>query len=193
MIKQYTRKYTGAITVFLTLLGYLLVIGSLYVPSFSVLYPEISAETVNVLSHVIAINNLAAMCCLIAGWWYIRKEDRQRHPFWMTAGFLLILLFLMLYLVKTGGGGRKEFIGPTGPKVLYLILLATHILLSIVSVPLVLYSFLLGWSHSISELPSTPHPDLGQYAAGTWIISLFLGLLAYLLLNHIYAFEFVAR
>jgi len=111
----------------------------------------------------------------------------------MTAGFMLILLFLLLYLVKTGGGGRKEFIGPTGPRVLYLILLAVHIFLSSVSVPLVLYTFLLGWSHSFAELPATSHPNIGRYAAGSWIISLFLGLITYLLLNHIYAFEFVAR
>jgi putative membrane protein len=192
-MKRFIRSYTGVTTIVLTLAGYVLVLGSLYLPSFSVLYPDIGLDTVNVLSHLIAGNNLVAMSCLIIGWIYIRNGDTQRHPKWMTAGFLLIMVFLVMYLVKTGGGGRKEFVGPGGARMVYLVMLAVHILLSIFSVPLVLYTLLLGVSNSIPNIPSTPHPRIGRYAAGAWIISLFLGLVAYVMLNHMYAFEFVAR
>ncbi len=192
-MKWVIRKYTGTITLFLTISGYVLVVGSLYLSSFSALYPDIGLETVNWLSHLIAGNNLVAMSCLIVGWIYIRNGDTERHPKWMTAGFMLIMVFLGMYLVKTGGGGRKEFVGSWIPKMIYLSMLGVHIILSIFSVPLVLYTLLLGASNSISNVPSTSHAAVGRYAAGSWIISLFLGLIAYIMLNHIYAFEFVAR
>lgn len=192
-MKRFIREYTGLVTLILTIAGYILVVGSLYLPSFSVLYPEIGLNTVNVLSHLIAGNNLVAMSCLIIGWIYIRNGDKERHPRWMTAGFLFIMVFLVMYLIKTGGGGRKEFVGPDGPKMIYLSMLGIHILLSIFSVPLVLYTLLLGISNALSDIPSTPHLSVGRYAAGAWIVSLFLGLVAYIMLNHMYAFEFVAR
>lgn len=192
-LKRFVRTHTIGTTCLLTITGYVLVIGSLYSDAFSVLYPDLSRASVNIFSHLIAANNFLATICLGLGWWYIRAGDTDRHPKWMTAGFALILLFLVLYLIKTGGGGRKEFVGPSGPKIIYLFMLGTHILLSIAAVPLVLYTLLLGWTRSIPEISSTPHPNVGPYAAGSWIISLMLGLVAYVLLNHVYAFEFVAR
>jgi putative membrane protein len=75
----------------------------------------------------------------------------------------------------------------------YLLMLAVHILLSILAVPLVIYAIVLGLTHTPEELRTeTPHKRVGRIAAGTWILSLSLGVVTYLLLNHLYAWEFVA-
>jgi putative membrane protein len=111
----------------------------------------------------------------------------------MLTAFGLILLFLVLYLLKVGGGGTKEFVGPQGPYLVYLSLLAIHILLSILSVPLVIYQVVTGWAFGTGELPdATRHPTVGQVTVAAWAISLSLGVLTYLLLNHVYDWEFVA-
>jgi len=74
----------------------------------------------------------------------------------------------------------------------YLLMLAIHIVLSILAVPLVLYALVLGLTHTPTELRTeTPHRTIGRIAAGSWILSLVLGVVTYLLLNHLYMWEFV--
>jgi len=106
-----------------------------------------------------------------------------------------------MYLPKVAGGGTKEFVlestygwMPLWEWVYpaYLAMLAIHILLSILAMPLVLYAVVLGLTHTPEELRTeTPHRTVGRVAAGTWILSLALGVVTYLLLNHAYTYEFV--
>ncbi|ESS08141.1 MAG: putative membrane protein [uncultured archaeon A07HN63] len=107
-----------------------------------------------------------------------------------------------MYLPKVAGGGTKEFVLESSLAWVplwewvypaYLAMLAIHILLSILAVPLVLYAIVLGLTHTPTELRSqTPHRTVGRIAASTWILSLVLGVVTYLLLNHVYSYEFVA-
>ncbi|MEF8757746.1 MAG: DUF420 domain-containing protein, partial [Halobacteriales archaeon] len=63
----------------------------------------------------------------------------------------------------------------------------------IVAVPVVLYALILGLTHTPAELRNeTPHRRIGRIAAGTWIVSLVLGVVTYVMLNHIYGYEFAA-
>lgn len=178
-------------TAILTVCGYGLVIGTLYGDAFDWLYPALDLSAVNVFSHLIALNNAVAVLLLLLGWWWIRQGRVGKHQKAMTGAFCLILIFLVLYLVKTGGGGRKEFVGPPGAWTAYVSMLGIHIVLSILSVPLVLYTLLLGITNPVSQIGTTHHPVVGRVAATCWIISLVLGIVAYLLLNHVYAFQFV--
>jgi putative membrane protein len=105
----------------------------------------------------------------------------------MLTAFGLILLFLVVYLLKVGGGFEREIVGaPTGIYEAYLAMLAIHILLSILAVPVVLYAIVLGVTHSFAELKGTNKARIGRIAAGAWILSLTLGIITYLLLNHVY-------
>jgi len=88
---------------------------------------------------------------------------------------------------------RPEFVGPAGITTLYRLLLGVHILLSILSVPLVIYQVVTGWAFGTGALPdATRHPTVGRVTVAAWTISLSLGVLTYLLLNHVYDWEFVA-
>jgi len=71
----------------------------------------------------------------------------------------------------------------------YLAMLAIHIFLSVVSVPVVLYAAILGLTHTPSELRETNHARVGRIAAVAWSVSLALGIVTYLLLNHVYGWE----
>ncbi len=189
------------VTSILTFVAYGLVIGTLYGNLFGGIYPNIGIDAVNVLSHTIAVNNLIAVLVLAVGWILIKSERPRMHRFAMTIGFMLIIVFLVLYLIKTGGGGRKEFMIGQGQLLsnfassvtfAYYGMLAIHILLSMVSVPLVVHTLILGISRPLSEVPGTSHSTVGPWAAGCWIVSLVLGLVCYMMLNHIYTYEFVA-
>jgi len=71
-------------------------------------------------------------------------------------------------------------------------MLAIHILLSIISVPVVLYAIVLGITHTPQELrEQTPHRRVGRIAASAWVLSLTLGVVAYVLLNHTFGWEYI--
>ncbi|ELY77363.1 DUF420 domain-containing protein [Natrinema gari] len=188
--KRRLRQQPVGATILLTIVGYALVLGTflLDVP----IYPDLTNAQVNLLSHVIAVINTTATAVLLLGWYWIRAGDVEKHRLAMVSGFVLILGFLVVYLLKVGGGGTKEFVGPDIAYYPYLVMLAIHIILSIVSVPVVLYALVLGLSHTPAELRETPHAKVGRIAAGAWILSLFLGVVTYVLLNHVFAYEFAS-
>ncbi|MDQ2051468.1 DUF420 domain-containing protein [Natronolimnohabitans sp. A-GB9] len=182
------REQPLAATIGLTIVGYALVIGTflLDLP----IYPDLTQGQVNLFTHAIAVINTATTVLLIAGWYWIRAGEVAKHRLAMIGSFALILLFLVVYLVRVGGGGEKLFEGPQLIYYAYLIMLAIHIILSIVAVPVVLYALILGLTHTPRELEQTAHARIGRIAAGSWILSLVLGVVTYLMLNHIYDYEF---
>ncbi|MFB6096812.1 MAG: DUF420 domain-containing protein [Haloferacaceae archaeon] len=186
------RDHTLAITAVLSVVGYALVVGAVLGYGPEGIVPRLSLGQVNLVTDAIAVVNATTTVLLIAGWRWIRRGDVRRHRAAMGSAFALIMVFLVLYLTKLVGGGTKEFVGPNGPYMVYLAMLAVHIVLSMVAVPVVLYALLLGLSHTPRELrEETPHRRIGRIAAGTWIVSLTLGVVTYLMLNHLYDWEFV--
>lgn len=191
-VRRRAKAHPLAVTLGVSAIGYIVVIGTFLGAFPAVIYPDLSIEQVNRLADAIALVNTSTTVLLIAGWYWIRKGAIKKHRAAMLTAFGLIILFLILYLTKVGGGGTKEFVGPTGPYYVYLAMLAVHIVLSIVSVPVVIYQVVTGLTHSPRELrQTTRHRTIGRLAAGAWIISLSLGVLAYIMLNHIYAWRFL--
>ena len=175
-------------TAVLSVVGYALVIGTFLL---DLPYPSLTESQVNTLTHLIAVINLSATVLLVAGWAWIRAGRVERHRLAMTGAFVLILAFLVVYLLRVGGGGEKLITDVSDPvRYAYLGMLAVHVVLSIVAVPVVLYALLLGLTHTPSELRSSPHARVGRIAAATWILSLVLGVVTYLMLNHIYDYEY---
>ncbi|MFB6243536.1 MAG: DUF420 domain-containing protein [Halobaculum sp.] len=194
------REYPRATVAVVSVIGYALVIGT-FAGVFPI-FPELTEGQVNLLSHAIAVVNTIATVSLALGWYWIRRDEVRKHAAAMGTAFGLILLFLVLYLLKVGGGpGEKQiviestmFLGAFAGtvKAVYLGMLAVHILLSVVSVPVVLYAITLAATHSVPELRAeTPHETVGRIAAGSWLLSLTLGVVTYVLLNWVYTYEFV--
>lgn len=182
-----------AVTAILSIVGYVAVVGVFLSPTMQGLFPDLSLAAVNLLADAIAVVNTFAVASLALGWYWIRQNEVRKHAVAMTVSFALILLFLVLYLPKVAGGGTKEFVGPQLVTYGYLLMLAIHILLSILAVPVVLYAFILGLTHTNEELRTdVPHRRVGQIAASAWLLSLALGVVTYLLLNHVYDWEFAA-
>lgn len=184
---QFARKHPRALAAVLTVVGYVVVVGTVY--GGSGIYPEISESTVDLLSHAIAVVNTATIGSLLAGVYWIKTDEVQKHRKAMLTAFALILLFLVLYLLKTGGGGRKEIIAGAPLRGLYLGSLGIHIVLSVLSVPFVLYAITLGLTHTPAELRETAHARVGRIAVTAWLVSLVLGIGAYLMLTFYYAPE----
>lgn len=173
-----------AVTAALSVVGYALVLGVFAGLDF----PRLPDSTVLLLGDAIAVVNALALGALLAGYRFIRNGQVRRHRRAMLAAFGLILLFLLLYLLKIGGGFTKAIAPatPTPVKYAYWGMLAVHIVLSIVAVPVVVHAVVLGLTRSPAELRDTVHPRVGRLAVAAWSLSLFLGVLTYVLLNHVF-------
>lgn len=187
--EELAREHPLGVTAVLTLVGYGLVLGTLYVGL--PIYPDVGLATVNLLSHAIAVVNTTTVVLLAVGWHWIRQGEVRKHRAAMLAAFVLIVLFLVLYLTKTGGGGRKDVVGSGLLQTAYLGMLAVHIVLSVLAVPLVVYQVVLGLTHSPAELYGSNHARVGRIAVVSWLVSLALGVVAYVLLNYVLEYEFV--
>jgi putative membrane protein len=196
---SFAKDHAKSITVVLSIVGYALVISAFagVIP----LFPDLSKETVILFSNLIAIVNTFALLTLLVGWRFIRNGEVRKHRATMLTAFVLICVFLVLYLWKVGGGFEKSLVIREGQflaayasiiEPLYLIMLAIHIILSVVAVPVVLYAVILGLTHTPAELTETAHARVGRIAVSAWSLSLFLGIVTYLLLNHVYSWEVLA-
>jgi len=184
--RRYTRSHPRHVTALVSVIGYTVVIGAF---AGMVPVPEIGRATVQLFSDLIAVINTTALIFLIAGWRFIKRGDVRKHRAAMVTAFGLIMLFLVLYVWKVSGGFEKAFVGPTLVTYVYWAMLVVHILLSVVSVPVVVHAIVLGLTHSPVELGDTIHPRVGRIAVAAWTLSLFLGVVTYLLLNHVYDWE----
>lgn len=175
------------VTTVLSLVGYALVAGTFagVLPFF----PDITDATVILLGDAIAVVNASALLSILVGVRYIRRNEVRKHRAAMLTAFTLILLFLVLYLLKVGGGFEKAILVEGPVRVAYLAMLAIHILLSAVSVPVVIHAVVLGLTHTPTELRETSHARVGRIAVAAWSLSLFLGLVTYVMLNHVYMWE----
>jgi putative membrane protein len=198
-LRDRARARPRTVTAVVSVVGYALVIGAFggVIP-----FPDIADGTVNLLADAIAVVNTIALGFLVLGVWFIKRGEVRKHRAAMLTAFSLILLFLVLYLTKVGGGFEKSIVIEDGQflaaygeiiRPAYLGMLAVHILLSVVSVPVVLHAVVLGLTHSPSELRDSIHPTVGRIAVTAWTLSLALGVITYVLLNHVYSWEVSER
>ncbi len=190
-VRERVKRRPAATVILLTVVGYGAVLGAFLVPGFQALFPDLSRSTVDAMTHAIAAVNSLTILTLSLGWYWIRNGEVRKHAAAMVTSFVLILLFLGIYVPRVAGGGTKYFDGPELVGIVYLVMLAIHIVLSILAVPVVLYALLLGLTHSERELRTeTPHARVGRIAAGSWLLSLVLGVITYVMLNHLYGFTY---
>ena len=99
----------------------------------------------------------------------------------------LFAAFLVLYLYRLTLRGTTAFPGPdTVYQFVYLPMLAIHILLAVVCVPLLFYVLLVAVSRPVEEIYRSRHRSVGQVAAVLWLISFTLGVVVYGMLYVVY-------
>lgn len=149
--------------------------------------PTASPSVLDTIPDVNAVLSLAAIPTIGYGWWAIRNGNITRHRYAMGTAFVLFAVFLVLYLYKVAIEGPTAFPGPARiDTYVYLPLLAIHIVLAMICVPLLYYVLLLGVTQPIERLPATPHPKIGRIVAPLWITSFVLGVVVYALLYLVY-------
>ena len=146
-----------------------------------------SQTLVDLVPHLNAVISLAAIGTIVAGWRAIKRGEVETHRNLMLVSFGLFGAFLVFYLYRVSIEGPSTFGGPDAVyQFFYLPMLAIHILLAIVCVPLLFYVLLLAVSRPVEEIYRSRHRSVGQLAAVLWLISFTLGIAVYGLLYVVY-------
>lgn len=94
-----------------------------------------------ILSHLPALDaffNLMSAACLAAGYFFIRRKNIRAHRRCMTLALAASALFLVSYLVHHELVGIVRYQGRGWLRGVYFAVLASHTILAVVIVPLVL-------------------------------------------------------
>ena len=132
------------------------------------------------LPAVNAVLNSLSAVCLFLGYLAIRKSMRERHIKMMLSALFFSLLFLISYLTYHAFHGDTLFQGDGWIRSLYFFILISHILLSVIVLPMVLTTVYFAASGDF-----TRHPKIARITLPLWLYVSVTGVLVYLMLYHL--------
>ncbi|MBN1207288.1 MAG: DUF420 domain-containing protein [Myxococcaceae bacterium] len=122
--------------------------------------------------------NAVAASLLLAGWVAIKRGARRVHQSLMVAAFVASALFLVGYLAYHYVHGDTRYAGDGVLRAVYLVVLASHVLLSMPVVPLALVAFYFAWRQDFRR-----HRKVTRWLAPIWLYVSVTGVLVYFLLR----------
>ncbi|NWK55335.1 DUF420 domain-containing protein [Verrucomicrobiaceae bacterium N1E253] len=126
------------------------------------------------------LNSLVAICLVLAVL-AIKKKNIAGHKRFIGAAVLFSTLFLVSYVTYHSTHGEVRHGGEGAVKTLYLIILASHILLAAVSLPFILITLSLGVSHHFER-----HRKMARWVFPLWLYVAITGPVCYLMLRPYY-------
>ena len=181
------RNRVLELTTLLSLVSLALVFGAALGAVPRGVIPRAPDTVLAVIPHVNAVVSAVAVVTILAGVVFARRRQFHKHRAAMLVSAALFAVFLVLYLYKVALEGPAEFPGPDAVyRQVYLPLLAIHVLLAVVCIPLLYYVLLLATTRPVSALVDTAHARVGRVAASLWIVSFVLGNVVYALLYVVY-------
>ncbi len=125
--------------------------------------------------------NALSAVLLVLGRLAIRRGDERRHRALMVAAFVSSTLFLAGYLAYHAVHGDTKFGGEGAVRVVYLVVLASHVLLSMGVVPLALSAFYFAWKRRLDA-----HRKVTQVLHPLWLYVSVTGVVIFLMLRPYY-------
>ena len=133
------------------------------------------------LSHVIGIINTLTTVSLIAGLIFIKQKKIHRHRIAMVISFALGGLFLVSYIIYHATNPANVFNGEGASRLVYLVLLISHIGLSLIVLPLVLRAMYYAVTKQFEK-----HKRVFRFAYPIWLYVSATGVIVYLMLYHLF-------
>jgi putative membrane protein len=142
---------------------------------------SIGNADVGFLPHFNAVLNTSTFISLLVGFYAIKKQNIALHRTMMMVAFCLSSIFLVSYVIYHSQGHQVAFGGEGAIRYFYFFVLLTHILLSAVVVPFVLFSIYFAVSGQLSK-----HKKLVKWTFPIWTYVAASGVLVYLMISPYY-------
>ncbi len=123
------------------------------------------------------LNGLSALA-LTLGFVFIRRREIRKHRASMLTAFAFSSVFLVSYVANHAIHGDTLYPVHNSTRTVYLTLLASHVLLSIVALPIVLITFFLSLSGRFAQ-----HKRLARWTFPLWLYVSVTGVVVYLMLH----------
>ncbi len=141
-------------------------------------------DVIPYLPHFQALLNTAATLLLATGYYFIRNAKPDLHRACMAAALVISSLFMVSYLTYHARVGYMPFAGQGIIRPFYFTLLASHVVLAAVIVPLVLTTVFFAIVGNFNR-----HPRLARWTLPLWLYVSVSGVVIYILGFHIYTPE----
>ncbi len=137
--------------------------------------PQNHPQYAKLLPLINAIFNCCSTVCLVFGITAIKKQLKKRHMTFMISAFAFSTAFLITYIIYHSMFGDLTFTGQGWTRPFYFSILITHILLTIVGLPLILITFLFA---ILKKWPN--HKAIAKKTFPIWLIISITGVLIYI-------------
>ncbi len=128
-----------------------------------------------------AVLNFSTALMLIAGYYFMRIGDYKWHRNVMIGAFVLSSIFLVSYVISKISNDPVPFGGEGFMRPLYFFILITHIALSAIIVPLVLFTMYRGLTGENKK-----HAAIARWTFPIWLYVAITGVLVYVLMAPYY-------
>lgn len=122
-----------------------------------------------------AVLNASTALLLISGYFAMSKGNYKWHRNLMISAFFLSAIFLVSYVISKISNDPVPFGGNGIMRYLYFFILITHICLSAIIVPLVLFTMYRGLSGQYEK-----HAKIARWTFPIWLYVAITGVLVYL-------------
>jgi putative membrane protein len=124
-----------------------------------------------------AVLNGLCTIALLTGFYFIRSHKIPAHRAAMMTAFVFSSLFLVSYITNHALHGETHFPGSGTVRTFYLSLLLSHVLLSVVALPMVLTTFFFSLTGRFRQ-----HRQIARYTLPIWLYVSFTGVVVYAML-----------
>jgi putative membrane protein len=124
-----------------------------------------------------SLNALSA-CLLVTGWVAIRRKAVQLHRYCQVSAFASSCLFLVGYLAYHFVHGDTKFQGRGPVRALYLVILTSHIVLSMGVVPMALTALYFAWKRTFVK-----HRAIARVTLPIWLYVSVTGVVIFFMLR----------
>lgn len=128
-----------------------------------------------------AVLNFITTLLLLLGYYFIKTGDRKRHRNTMISAFVLSSVFLVSYVISKLNNDPVPFGGEGVLRYLYFFILLTHIVLSAIIVPLVLFTIYRGLTGENQK-----HTRIARWTLPIWLYVTVTGVLVYVFMAPYY-------
>lgn len=139
-----------------------------------------SEQIGNALAPVNALLNTSSTVLLIVGYLAVRRKNVPVHRASMVGAFVASCVFLVGYLTRFALTGSHRFPDLGWVRAAYLVILFSHMVLAVVTVPLVLRTLFLAYKKRFDA-----HRKIARITYPIWLYVSFTGVLVYLMLYHL--------
>lgn len=133
---------------------------------------------VGFLPYLNSVLNSLTSILLLLGIAAIRKGEREKHQALMISAGVASALFLVSYLTYHHFQGDTKFQGTGLIRYIYFAILISHVLLSMIQVPLILGTFFLAFTKNWEK-----HKKVAKFTFPIWLYVSITGVLVFIFLK----------